>query len=53
MRQSFKPDKTCGDGYRAPRVHVIDMDLRSVVCASTAGTEDYDIQQAWDILDNE
>lgn len=53
MSQSFIPDKECGKKYQIPQVHVIDIDFRSVICASVGDTEDYNIMDIWDIPDQD
>lgn len=53
MRQSLITENKRGKKYRTPHVHVMDIEPRSVVCASIADTEDYDFLDPWDIADND
>lgn len=53
MRQSLITTKKCGKKYKIPQVHVIDIDFRSVICASVGDTEDYNIMDIWEIPDQD
>ncbi len=53
MRKLSETQKLRREGYRTPHVLVVDTDLKRVICASIAGTENYGIQNPWDTPDNE
>ena len=54
MRHSILTDKQCGKEYKTPYVQVINIGCRSIICASSADTEDYNIaDNIWDIPDND
>ncbi len=54
MRHSILTDKQCGKEYKTPYVQVVNIGCRSIICASSADTEDYNIaDNIWDIPDND